>query len=390
MMIKYKAVKYAAIILLAFLSQCGSKEQQMTPSPNQRPETGNTTKGMIPLVAVSKVELSTVTSVLQLTGSVEPVRIARLASPVEGPIQTLWAREGDSIKAGKVLVDIGRKSAASAQLAAAREYMQKQEQELKRIKKLVNDGAIAESELDAAHSQYENARAQYARAGEVSGDFKIRAPWSGIVAKVLAAEGDFVAPRSPLIEIYDPSTLVVKSSVPESRATKLHQHAPVKIRFDALAGHVYDGSVSRIFPQLDPKTRTRAFEVTIHDSVELIPGMFSRLEVQMAKADSALVIPENAIVTTPKGESIVFVIENKATKARSVTIGIRNKKRVQIKQGLQVGEMIVVAGNEKLKNGSIVRIAQNSVSGSRKGTGPGNKNISSDDIKQPAQKKADK
>ena len=117
MMIKYKAVKYAAIILLAFLSQCGSKEQQMTPS-SQRPETGNTAKGMIPVVAVSKVELSTIISVLQLTGSVEPVRIARLASPVEGPIQTLWAREGDSIKAGKVLVDIGRKSAASAQLRA--------------------------------------------------------------------------------------------------------------------------------------------------------------------------------------------------------------------------------------------------------------------------------
>jgi RND family efflux transporter MFP subunit len=364
-----KNQKVAACItvgLLAVMTGCGGNDTQPTPA-------GGGAKGMLPAVSVSVVKLSSIVASLQLTGSVEPVRVARLASPVEGPVQTLWAREGDMVKAGKRLVDIGRKGAASAQLVAAREYLQKQEQELQRVTKLVADGAIAESELDAARSQYENARAQYVRAGEAAGDFRISAPWSGVIAEVLVTEGDFVAPRTPLLEMYDPSTLVISASVPETRATELRRRAPVKISFDAYPRRTFTGFVSRIYPRLDAKTRTRTFEITVHDTVTLIPGMFARLDVEAARADSAVVVAENAVVTTSKGEMVVYVIEKNTAVSRPVTIGIHHKGRIQITKGLAAGETVVVAGNEKLKNGARVRIANGKDTGTGKKSGMGDK-----------------
>jgi RND family efflux transporter MFP subunit len=314
-------------------------------------------KMMTPTVSVMPVEYSSIAEVIQLTGTVEPVRVARLASPVEGPVQTLWAREGDTVRAGKVLLDIGRKGGASAQLAAAREYFQKQEQELERVKTLVADGALPGSELDGARALYETARAQHIRAGEATGDFRIAAPWSGIVSEMFVKEGDFVAPRTPLLQMYDPSKLVVLASVPEMRSTALHERAPVEIRFDAYPGRTFKGMVSRIYPRLDIKTRSRTFEVSVKGPITLIPGMFARLDVETSRADSVIVVSQNAVITTPKGEVVVFVIQNGAAVACPVVTGIRQRDKIQITQGLSTGEKLVVAGNEKLKNGAIVRVA---------------------------------
>lgn len=353
----------AVSVLLVFLTGCGGKE----PQPGQSAGKGRGKKGMMPTVSFVPAALSSISETIELTGTVEPVRVARLASPVEGPVQTLWAREGDTVKAGRTVMDIGRKGAANAQLVAAREYLQKQEQELERVKMLVTDGALPESDLDAARAQYETARAQYARAAEAAGDFRIKAPWGGIVADVFVKEGDFVAPRSPLLEMYDPAKLVIVSSVPETRATKLHERSAVEVRFDGYPGRLFKGSVSRMYPRLDGKTRTRIFEVTVEAPIDLIPGMFARLNVEIARADSALVITENSVVTTPKGDTVVYVVEGNTAVARKVVTGIRSRNKVQITDGLRAGENVIVSGNEKLKNGAPVRI-----SGGK--DGPGAKN----------------
>lgn len=343
----------AASALFGFMAGCGDKEPQSAQSAGK----GGGPKGMMPTVSVIPAALSSISEVIQLTGTAEPVRVARLASPVEGPVQTLWAREGDTVRAGRKVMDIGRKGAANAQLVAAREYLQKQEQELERVKMLVADGALPESDLDAARAQYETARAQHARAAESAGDFRIQAPWGGIVAEVFVKEGDFVAPRTPLLEMYDPAKLVIVSSVAETRAVEIHEQDLVEVHFDAYPGRTFKGSVGRMYPRLDGKTRTRTFEVSVHEPIDLIPGMFARLNVEIARADSALVIAENAVVTTPKGDTVVYVVEGNTAVARKVVIGVQSRNKMQITDGLRAGDKVIVSGNEKLKNGAPVRIA---------------------------------
>lgn len=347
MKVRYRTAVLCISPLLALLAHCSGGDK----AP------GGGKKGMVPAVAVASVSRGPIARTLQATGTVEAVRTARIASPVEGPVQTLWVREGDTVKGGAVLLDIGRKGAVNAQLAAERENLQSRELDMERVRRLVAEGAVPESELDVARAQYENARAQYARASEASGDFRTRSPWRGIVSEVLVEEGDFVVPRASLLHLYDPAKLVVVSSVPETRAHQVRERAPVEVRFDACPGRSSKGSVSRVYPRLDPKTKARTFEVTIDDSVSLIPGMFARLAVETARADSALVVPRSAVVITPKGKRVVYRIENKTTSAQPVVTGIQTGDMVQITDGVSFGDVVVVAGNEKLKDGAAVRIA---------------------------------
>lgn len=342
--------------LLPLMAGCGGGDKTPDSSPDGRGSPGGGKPGMVPAVAVAAVKRAPIRQTLQLTGTVEPVRTARPASPVEGPVQTLWVREGDTVKGGTVLLDIGRKGAVNAQLVAAREHLQSRELELERVGKLVAQGAVPESELDGARAQYESARAQYARAIEASGDFRIRAPWRGIVSEVLVEEGDFVVPRAQLLHMYDPAGLIVVSGVPETRAHQIREHAPVEVRFDAWPGRTCKGSVSRVYPRLDPKTRTRTFEVTVDDSVSLIPGMFARIAVEVARADSALVVPENAVITTPKGKQVAWLVQNKKVSANPVLTGIQAGGMTEVTGGLSAGDVVVVAGNERLKDGAQVRI----------------------------------
>lgn len=355
---RHSTAALATAALLVALAGCSGEGKVPSPSPGGQASPGGGKPKMVPAVAVAPVKRAPIAQTLQLTGTVEPVRTARLASPVEGPVQTLWVREGDTVKGGTVLLDIGRKGAVNAQLAAAREYLQNRELELERVGKLVVEGAVPESELDAAQAQYENARAQYARASEASGDFRIRAPWRGIVSEVLVKEGDFVVPRAQLLHMYDPLRLIVVSSVPETRAHRIRDRAPVEVRFDAYPGRTCRGTVSRVYPRLDPKTRTRTFEITVDDTVPLIPGMFARLAVETGRADSALVVPENAVATTPKGKQVAWLVANKKVSARPVTTGIQADDMIEITGGLSAGEVVVVAGNEKLKDGAQVRIEE--------------------------------
>jgi membrane fusion protein (multidrug efflux system) len=267
-------------------------------------------------------------------------------------------RAGDEVDKGPVLLRLSRNKAARAQLAAAAQALKEQETELQRIAQLVQGGAIPGSELDGARSAHENARAQYAKAMESTEDYSLTAPWNGIVAKVYVTEGDYVAPRTPLIEIFDPASLVVRSAIPETISTEVREDMPVEVQLDAYPGTLFQGTLSRIFPQLDEHTHTRTVEVTLIDPVDLIPGMFARIEVVLARISDAITVPDNCLVATPEGGFTAFVVEDGKAVRRKLDTGMEINGRVQILSGLRTGDRLVVAGLEKLKDGAVVKVLE--------------------------------
>jgi membrane fusion protein (multidrug efflux system) len=293
---------------------------------------------------------------LELTGSVEATRIARLASPGEGPVKSSKWREGDRVAAKEPLVEIGRAGAATAELASARQLLREQEQEFERIETLVAAGAIAGAGLDAARSKYENARAQVAKAEQNSADYLVKAPWAGVISKVLIKDGDYVAPRLPLVEMFDPASLVIRFAVPEAQAMEVGEDMGVVARLDAYPGRTWRGRISRIYPELEARTRTRTVEAVLAEPVALIPGMFARLIVEQKRVQAAITVPTAALVATPHGHAVFVVEEGKAVR-RKVTTGIEAGGVVQILAGIRAGEEVVTAGHERLKDGGPVRVA---------------------------------
>ncbi len=310
----------------------------------------------LPRVVVQPAQLEAISRTLELTGSVTATKIARLAAPVEGPVQNCRVREGDHVKPAQQLLIIGRSRGAEALLAAAQQALSEQSQELSSVKQLVDNGAIPGAQLETARSKYESARAQFAKAKESSEDFSISAPWAGVVSKVSVADGDYVAPRASLIEIYDPHSLVVQLAVPEAQSTVVREKMPVQVELDAYPGKTFRGEIDRVYPQLDTRMRTRTVEVSLLEAIDLIPGMFARTVVVLEDVRQAVVVPIEAAKISPKGGRVVFVVRDGKAALRTIETGIEAGGKIQIIKGIASGEQVIVAGHEKLKDGSAVRV----------------------------------
>jgi len=309
-----------------------------------------------PEVRAAAAKKSAISRTLEITGSVEAYRVALPASPAEGPVVSTRAREGDRVKAGDTLLTIGRKTGVDALVVSLREELRKEEENLRSTERLVEDKALPGEQLDAARASYERVRAQLAKAEESARDYFIIAPWNGVVSRLKVKEGDFVAPRTPLLEMYDPTSLVIRAAVPERNAAEIHKGMKVAVLLDAYPASAIPSRVARVYPYLDDRLRTRTIEIEAPRSVELLPGMFARLTLKLETIQDAIVVPLEAIVSAPSG-AVVFVIDSTTAVRRPVQTGIEEAGRIQIVSGLKAGEQVATAGNDKLKDGSPVRIA---------------------------------
>lgn len=338
----------AGVVFFAIRFMGPDEEKAAEPSKSKKP----------PLVSVMAAEQTTLTEKLALTGSVEPVQTARLASPAEGPVENITVREGDRVRAGDALLYIGRKQGAEAAIASLEEELAKETDNLRRTRQLVENRALPAESLDQARAAMENVRARMVQAEESAGDYIVSAPWDGVVSRLEVRTGEFAAPRSVLVEIYDPGSLVIRAAVPEKHAAAIQVGMQVDIRLDAYPEKFVQGRIARAYPYLESRLRTRTVEIATEPPMDLLPGMFARLQIWLKTADDAVAVPGEAVVSTPEGEA-VFVLENGKALRRMVTTGIQEKNRIQIAAGIKAGEKVIVAGNEKLKPGAAVRVAEN-------------------------------
>ncbi len=311
-------------------------------------------------VSASEIKAQDIKQTLQLTGSTQPTQTARISSPSEGPVERCradcYVREGDSVTKGQSLLSIGNRQTTKAQLNSAEQAFREQEAELKRVKVLVEQGAIAESALEGTLSKYENAKANLIKAQETLSDYTLKAPWDGIVSLVHVREGDYVAPRAPLVEIYDPSSIVILFNVPEQYSMQLDKNLAINILLDAYPNKAFQAKITRIYPQLDPKTHTRAVEAKIQGDIALIPQMFARVEIVLQKLQNALSVPAISILKDKENKTFVFVAkENKAYK-QEVKLGFEIDGRVLVLDGVNENDQIITAGFQNLKDGMSVSI----------------------------------
>jgi membrane fusion protein (multidrug efflux system) len=320
-----------------------------------------------PKVKTAPVEVQSLTERLALTGTIEPTRIARMASPVEGPVIACPVREGDSVRPGRLLARLGRTKGDDAVAASARAELDREELELWRIEKLVETGALPGEELDEARVKVSAAQARLARAVEKLGDYRVSAPWAGVISKVHITVGDFVAARAPLVELFDPGDLVLRFAVPEDGAARVETGASIAVTLDAHPGQTFTAKVTRIYPDIDRSAHTRTVEGAIEGGVSLAPGMFARLQLTLASIPEALTVPVEAVVRRD-GTPFVFVIQGDATvEQRPIDLGLEDDGRVQILSGVKKGETVAVAGHGRLRDGKQVRVAKGQGSeGSRK------------------------
>jgi multidrug resistance efflux pump len=218
------------------------------------------------------------------------------------------------------------------------------------------------TEIAVAEAIVDEATAKRALAQAKLDECLLKAPFAGVITQVYVRPGDLATPRAPLLKMMDPSSLVVRAGLPESCAPDIREGTEAVVRLDAYPRKTLSARIERVYPRLEWESRTRIIEAKIIDPVELIPRLFARISVPGRVAEDAVVVPDAAIVTTPRGHKIVYVVNEGKASMRKVTIGLEQEQRVQITEGVQAGEMVVIVGNLNLKDGAEVELGKAALS----------------------------
>lgn len=338
-------------------------------------------------VRVRQVEEQSQLSGARYSGTVEPGTRVDLAFKVGGYIRDLAqikqpsgpprkVQEGDFVTKGTVLAvvresdyeqRVGAANAAASESVAA----QKQAQlDFDRTQKLMASNSVAKVELDNQGARLESATARVdgaksrIREAEISlADCTLRAPIDGVVLKRPIEVGSLVAPGALGFVIADTKSVKVIFGAPDRLIEKLKSGGTLAVTFDAIAGD-FKGTISRIAPSADPKSRVFEVEATIpNPNDQLKVGMIAKLVVPDAALTSrALVLPLTAVVRSPRDPRgfSVFVVEGEAGKEvarlRDVKLGDVVGNAVVVSEGLEPKQRIVSMGATLLTDGEPVRI----------------------------------
>ena len=214
-----------------------------------------------------------------------------------------------------------------------------------------------QTEIAVAQAAVSEAAARRDMAQAKLDECLISSPFAGVITQVYVRPGDLAVPRQPLLKMMDPASLVVRAGLPENCATDLRKGAAATVQLDAYPGETFAAQVERIYPRLESNSRTRLVELRITDSVELIPRMFARISLTGRIIEQAIMVPSEAIVATPRGDQILFVAKDGKAIRRPVTLGLEQNGQIQIIEGVQPGELVIVKGNLNLKDNANINLA---------------------------------
>ncbi|MBI2770416.1 MAG: efflux RND transporter periplasmic adaptor subunit [Burkholderiales bacterium] len=182
------------------------------------------------------------------------------------------------------------------------------------------------------------------RTGRTQARTTIVAPIGGVVVELSAREGMTVMAGAPLFRINGLSTVWANAEVPESQAALVRPGAMVRAQSPAAPGVSFEGRVQAILPDVNAATRTLKARLELaNPGARLVPGMFVSMQFMDMRAESALLIPTEAVIQTGRRAVVMVAEDNGKFRPVDVQIGIETGGQTEIKRGLQAGQKVVVS-----------------------------------------------
>ncbi|SDE84447.1 efflux RND transporter periplasmic adaptor subunit [Sporomusa acidovorans] len=366
---KKKAMIIVTVIALALAGIVGYRIYSNMKANTER--AGRVAQGQVVAVEVAAIARRDVTPVLTFSSNLEPVWSAEIASKVDGRIDRLLVDEGDGVADGMTvaILDMGELSAqvvqAEGNLLQARATLEQAEMDLSRMEQLAKQGAIANQTLDSARTKRELAAGQV-RAAEGAlalydsklAGANVIAPRAGVVVKRYLQSGYYAKAGTPIIAVADISTLLAKATVGEAEIAQLAVGTKVKVKMDALAGQEFAGTITRLSPVAVMPSRTFTAEISIPNPQSILKGgMFAKVEVPGQVHAQALVVPETALVMREDIKTVYVLTADNKVQQRVLKLGYVGDGWAEVLDGVNDGEQIVISGQNKLRDGSTVRLA---------------------------------
>lgn len=291
-----------------------------------------------------------------LSGDVEAVRTANIGFLVPGLVATVGPREGDFVREGQVIATLDpRDYELNVELATAQR--ERAEDEYQRARQVFDQKGIPENDFNKAATGMRMARAQEAMAKKKLADTRIVAPMSGVIARRGVEPGEQAGPGFPVFTIMQIQPVQVRIGVPEAQIGRIAVGQRTMITIPSLRNRSFEGRVRLVGIAADPASRTFLTKIEVANPGNVLkPGMIAEVRIHSNQRVEALTIPAEAVIRDANGVMRVFVYEPKEERvfARRVDIGSALGQEVEVRSGLKRGEMVVIGGQHRVREGGKV------------------------------------
>ena len=298
-----------------------------------------------PTVSVVQVGVQEVPQDVTYTSTVQAFVKNNIVPQGGNRIKKINVEIGDFVKKGQVLAEMDMTQLQQAELQLANNEI-----EYNRLKAHHEAGGLSKSDLDAIEMAYKVSKTSYENLLENS---ILTSPIDGVITARNYDVGDMYAMSAPLFTVEQIKPVKLLVAVSESDYSKIKKGDDAVITADAVPGKTFYGKVTRLYPTVDPATRTVTVEVQVANNYNTLrPGMFTRVKLNFG-TNNSVVIPDVAVVKQQgSGERFVYILNSDGTVTyQPVVLGRRLGAEYEVLEGIQDGAKVVTGGQLRLKDG---------------------------------------
>ncbi|GAA3990110.1 efflux RND transporter periplasmic adaptor subunit [Mucilaginibacter dorajii] len=331
-------------ILVTVIAGCGSGEEQSK-------------QAEAPIKVITKQIIPTgQPEVFSYSGTIEADNTVSLGFSVSGRVTSVNVQEGQHVNAGQLLATIETIEYQNA-VRLAQAGLDQAADNFKRLNELHTKGSLPERDFITTKVSLTQAEVNKSTALKRLSDTRLYAPFAGIVSAKSVEKGATAAPGVSAFTLLKTNQVYAQASVAESEISKLTIGKNAIISIPVLSESL-EGKITIINPQADAASKTFNVKIRIGNaSGKLLPGMMSDIKISTGKTVDAIAIPAEAVVRDADDITYVFVVndDHKAIRKRVATGGLLINE-VVITNGLQAGDKVIIAGQNKLKDGQAVSL----------------------------------
>ncbi len=329
-----------------------------------------------PTVVVEQAREAEIIRQVPLSGTITSARVSRLSSEISGQVASLKVDIGERVEAGDLLLvldsDLGKweyqasqalTEQLRAELADARRRYADAQSLRKQNSISENEIQLRRAEVDIKAAALKRQQAEEQRQRARFEKHVVRAPFAGVISDKLTEVGEWVEPGSSIFELVALDTLHADFSAPQVFYPLIDDNSRITLSLNVLPEQQFEGTIDVVVPVNDRSARTFMLRV-LFDSVNahIIPGMSVNGLLQVSSRERGIVVSRDAVLRYPDGRITVWVVRERDGKfqvvERKVTTGHGFDGQVEIREGIEVGDRVVVEGNEALESDQVVQVEQ--------------------------------
>ncbi|MCD4817822.1 MAG: efflux RND transporter periplasmic adaptor subunit [Candidatus Cloacimonetes bacterium] len=343
--------KIVIILMIILLSSCKLKDLFQKEKENN--DTINKSYDITVPVTVSLSQKTALIKHIKTNGRAEAISKVEIIAESSGKIERINFLENESVKTDSVILEIDKKTIL-LDIQQANINLNKAKAEYKAWQDLNEQTTDEQLKLQTGFFEKELILQKlYHNLDKAS----IKAPFSGIISDFTLVKGEYVNQGQKLLSIINNEDILIRVNILESEISRINKNSAVTIVFPAIENEIFKGKIKSISPQIDKKSHTCEIIIEMHNTGKIKDGMYAEVKIDTEIFADRIIVYKDAMLVRD-GKKLIFAVENDRAKWQYVKTGEENEYFIEITEGVDENDLIVINGNFSLSHDAEVKIVK--------------------------------